>query len=286
MFFKPTIMKIVSTGSTLSSPEFHEKRKRARRRRLYWWAAGVFTLLSVLIFLSRQEKFLVSAVSVEGAKTVNSEMVEAEVKEILSGHYLWLVPRSNFILYPRREVKSALLNEFPRFSAVDLELEGSRRLSVLVTEREPYALYCDSALSPENAAACYFLDKEGFIFDSAPSFSGSVYFIYARETPLATPLGRAFLPPGEFKPLSAFIERLEKLGIQPLALEVGADEFNLVLPHDAHLVWKRGSDLDLLYANLSAFLNDEAIKSQKDFLDRVSTLDLRTENKVFYRFKE
>ena len=279
-------MKIVSTGSTLSSPEFHEKRKKARRRRLYLWTAGALTLSALLTFLSRQEKFLISKAEVEGAKAVNQDEVISLVQSHLSGYYFWLLPRSNFVIYPRRDIKKSLFKEFPRFASVDLALEGTRLLSIVVVEREPFALYCASALLPDDASQCYFLDENGFIFDQAPSFSGHVYFIYAKDVPVEEPLGKEFLTPLEFKPLTRFANSLSILGINPLSMEVREEEVNLILPHQTRIRWRRSSDLNVLYSNLEAFLKDDAIKSEVNFLEKVSVLDLRTDNKVFYRFKE
>ena len=151
-------MKIVSTGSTLSSSEFHEKKKKARRRRLYIYIAGILALLALLTALSRQERFLISEVEVDGAKAVSQDEVVSIVQSRLGGYYLWLLPRSNFLIYPRRDIKKSLFREFPRFASIDLALEGTRLLSIVVVEREPFALYCASALLPENAFQCYFLD--------------------------------------------------------------------------------------------------------------------------------
>ncbi len=278
-------MKIVSTGSTLSSPEFHQKRKRARRVRLALWLGGMLALLLLLIFLSRQEQLLIAEVMVEGAKVVSEEAVELSVRQLLAGHYLGLVPRANALVYPRRQIEESLLKDFPRFRSLELTLDGLRMLKVKVLEREPFALYCASATGPENTTACYFLDEEGFIFDWAPSFSGTVYFVYAVREPFDNPQGQEFMPAREFKALARFIETLSALGLNPLALELGEDELNLVLSYDARLIWRRSSDLDHLYSNLEAFLNEDSIRNQKDFLKKLFTLDLRTENKVFYKFK-
>ncbi|MDO8424293.1 MAG: hypothetical protein Q7S54_01635, partial [bacterium] len=211
-------MKIVSTGSTLSSPEFLEKRNKARRRRTTFWIAGILALLVIAVIISRREEFLISEVSVSGAIVVKEEDIALAVEAIISGHYLFLVPKGNALIYPGGQIEKKLLQAFPRLSAVAASLEGMRLLRIDAAEREPFALYCSSALSPEDASECYFLDDNGFIFDEAPSFSGSVYFIYAKVPPLPEPVGREFLPTEEFKPLSQFIGSLEDLGIEPLAL--------------------------------------------------------------------
>ncbi|MDO8565519.1 MAG: hypothetical protein Q7R67_02790, partial [bacterium] len=279
-------MKIVSTGSTLSSPQFLEKRLRARRRSQRWWAIGALTLLIIVIVVSRQEKLLIADVTVEGARVVKEEDVVAMAKQILAGNYLGLMPKRNALIYPGQKVEETLLKEFPRFSAVAASLEGLRLLRIDVAEREPFALYCASVLNPEEAGECFFLDDQGFIFDQSPLFSGAVYFIYTFKPTLEEPLGKQFLPTADFGVLAQFIENLPVLGIEPLAVEVGVEEFTIILAHEARMRIGRLSNLNLIYSNLSAFLGDEVITAQVDFIQKISELDLRTENKVFYKFRE
>ena len=278
--------RIVSTGATLSSPEYRDKKLKERRKKLILWGSGILLLLLASIVTLRLERFKISVVKVEGANVISEEVVSRNVKETLSGSYLWVVPKANAAIYPRGRVLENLEKEFPRFKTASLSLTGPKSIMVSVEERDPYALYCPSALNPENASDCYFLDREGFIFDEAPAFSGSVYFIYAFSKPLSESKGSQMIPVEEFKPLSELIEGLESLHLEPLALEIGEDEAALFLKNGAKVLWKMEDDPLKLYSNLEAFLSSDAIRRDKEFLEKISVLDLRTENKVFYRFKE
>ncbi|MBX4181748.1 hypothetical protein KW807_02695, partial [Candidatus Parcubacteria bacterium] len=239
-------MKIVSTGSTLFSSEQYEKKLKAKRRRLIITSIIIVAILVGAVFVSRLRALRIHEVNVVGASVVSPEKIKEVVKDVISGYYLWLIPRDNALLYPRSSIKEFLTRKFPRLNSIDLSVEGLERLNITVTEREPFALYCASALAPEDAHSCYFLDQSGFIFDQAPAFSGTVYFIYALEEPYLEPQGKQYLSIEEFKPLSTFINNLPALGLEPLALELGDKETNLVLAHGARIVWKRGDDLSHL----------------------------------------
>ena len=102
---------------------------------------------------------------------------------------------------------------------------------------------------------------------------------------LEDPLGKEFMPVATFGALAQFVEDLPALGIEPLAAEVGQEEIIIILRGEARMRLRRESDLALIHSNLAAFLGDESIRVQTDFIQRVAELDLRTENKVFYRFK-
>lgn len=277
--------RIVSTGATLSSPEFRNKKIKEKRRKRVLWSTGAAVFIIGLILVLRMERLSISAIQVEGAQVITEEEVGRNVKETLSGSYLWLIPKSNVAIYPRLTVSRNLEKQFPRFNSVSLSLTGPTELLVTVTEREPYALYCPTALQAPNASGCFFLDREGFIFDEAPDFSGSVYFIYSLLDPISDPKGKQFISPEEFASLSRFIERLTKLSFEPLSLERGAEETLLFIRGGARIVWKSKDNLEKLYSNIESFFESEAVEENPDFMVNLSLLDLRTENKVFYKFE-
>lgn len=277
--------KIVSTGRTLFSEENYQKRKQVRKKKMTFWAVVFLILLIAVVLVSRIGKFQVGEVRVEGAQVIPPEEIIKSVLESFSGNYFWLIPKSNVMIFPRGKVREDLFEKFPRFSSVELSLEDTTLLAK-VEERKPFALYCPSAERPEDAAACFFLDETGFIFDEAPAFSGTVYFVYSVLPTLENPKGSQLLPEENFRKLDAFIQALKKFGFEPIAVEVGSIETRLTLPHNSYVIWNSQDDLTLLYSNLEAFFNSEAIKSQPGFAAKLKSLDLRTENKVFYTFKK
>lgn len=279
-------MKIVSTGGTISTFEYLEKKLRARRRRWVFTGFSLLILLIVAVVLSRQEKLRIQEVLVTGAHVTPVEDISAAATEALAGYYFWLVPKDNAVIYPRAYVRSVLSRTFSRLSSVSLSLTGLTVLNIDVVEREPFALYCKEVLvSVEDSPSCYFLDETGFIFDSAPFFSTGVYFIYALETPLENPLGVAIMPQAEFEILDKFIVSLEPLLGQSQGVSLSPTEARLFLEHKLTLLWRREDDMSHLLSNLESFLTSPTIKEQKNFLQNLEELDLRTEDKVFYKFR-
>lgn len=273
-------MKIVSSGRVLNSREFYEKKKRRRRIQLILLSVGFLSILSSLVYLSRQERFLIVEIAVSGENVIDREEIARAARHLLDDYYLWVIPRANAFIYPRRAVKRSLIAEFPRLKSLDLNLDGQHKLFITVEERKPFALYC------ANISDCFFLDEEGFIFANAPSFSSGVYFVYVTEDPVLNPIGKRFITIEEFKSLSRFKEALAVLSIEPSALEVGDSEYRLSIFDSGQIIWRRESNLALIESNLEAFLSDNSIRAQENFLERILYLDLRTENKVFYKFRD
>jgi cell division septal protein FtsQ len=271
-------MKIVSSGRALNSAEFYKKKKKRRRIKFVLILLGVLAIIGALVYLSRLERFLIIDVTVVGENIVDKGDTIQAVQQLINGYYLWVIPRDNTFLYPRRIIKQRLIEGFSRLESVDLNLDEFRTLVVTVKERIPFALYCV-------ADECFFLDKEGFIFALAPSFSDGVYFVYSTEEPIDNPIGKQLTSTENFESLLGFMKILPTLNLHPMAMKITVDDYNLLLSNGGRLIWRREDDPVLLRSNLEAFLSDDSIKVQEDFLEKVLYLDLRTTNKVFYKFK-
>ena len=280
-------MKIISSSGGLFSPEFYKKKQKAKKIKLIisFILLLIFLVLAVLFF--RWEKFIINEVAIAEEIAVDREEITKLVNKELSGYYFFVIPRNNAFLYQKSLIKEKLLKEFPRFRSLDLKLERFKKLVITALEREPFALYC---LDTDN---CFFLDEGGYIYAKAPSFSDGVYFVYKTAMPIESPMGQSLMVENDFRGLNKFLNALPNLGVEASVIELDEDDYRLCLKSGpstplrtgGEIVWRRETEVGVIYSNLEAFLSDEAIKSQPDFLDRVSRLDLRTDNKVFYRFK-
>jgi len=284
-------MKIISSSGGLFSPEFYKKKQKAKHLKLAVGVSVFIAFVITVILFFRWEKFLISEVVIAEDIMVDRSEVKQSVEQELEGYYFYLIPKSNAFIYKLNNPKDRLLGKFPRFTFLNLDLEGFQKLVVSASEREPFALYC---VEVEN---CFFLDESGFIFAKAPLFSEGVYFIYKDDEPLTEPIGQRFLlenparttdivqSGGEFRGLQKFLDNLPHLGINVHTLEMGSNEYRAVLESGAKILWKMEAEPGLIYSNLEAFLSNEAIISEKDFLEKIEHLDLRTEDKVFWKFK-
>lgn len=273
---------------SIHSPEFLKKRRRLYRIRLIVAASIVTLLLAASVYVSHQSKFLISDIALVGNSVTSDEEIESLVRGVLAGKYMWIFPRSNELIFPRSELKEVLSREIPRLRSVELGVDGPQVLTVSVEERTPHGLYCEVIVSTSNPEECYFLDEDGLIFSRAPSFSGEVYFLYSKVELPPEPLGHMFMPAEEFRSLGEFTSKLEGLGVELRAFEVQspADEHHLILSHGGRIMWNASEDLASVSRDLEAFLLDEEVTGQRDFLGKVLYIDLRFENKVFYKFKE
>lgn len=273
------MVRLVSTGRTISTSEYVEKRNRAKKKRRILATSLVLATLLVLVVVSRLPQLQIKNVVVTGAPATGPDSVKAEIEEVLAGRYFWLIPHSNVLLYRKGAMKEMLAASHPRFSRIDVSLEGLETLTVDVDEREPFALYCESD------ERCWFLDNKGFIFDQAPSFSDGVYLEFSAEPKPEDPQGKFLLPTAAFESIADFVTALFSFRFEPWSIAILPDSIVITTKGAQTITVSREGDFARAKSNLEDFLNSPSIKAQGDFVQKVSKLDLRTEDKVFYTFK-
>jgi len=278
-------MKIVSSGKGIHSPEFHKKKRREQTVRLVVALLFVVVFVAIPIYLLKTKRFLISSVEVRGNSVTKTEEIEQIIKDKIIGNYLWIFPRSNDLLYPKGEIKNTLFQNIPRLSAITVSLSNPNLISISVEERKPFALYCVDTLNLNNPTGCFFLDKTGYIFSEAPAISGGVYFVYTNEPVFDLPLRQSLLNPNRFSEVSSFVGSLSSIGLSPKVFIDKGDEFNLVLPNGATVMWKSSANLDTIHSDLESFLSDPNFIKENNALQRILYIDLRFGNKVFYKFK-
>jgi hypothetical protein len=275
------MVKIISSGKALHSPEFHTKKKEERRSRFWIVLIVVLVLVGAVVLVLRLRSLQVTNIEVLGASASRTEEVTHSIETALVGNYLWLIPHRNTLLLPRKKILAQVVTDTPRINSVQLNLTDLNTLTISIEERLPYGLYCLNH-TDFIQSNCYFLDQDGFIFARSPAFSGYVYFIYSRPME-GEPLRQYFLPPTEFAKLRTFVEGAKTLNIESRALEIEGDKYVLVLSGDARIIWNSNSEPEKVLSNLEAFLTSDIVAGDKEFFNQLQYIDLTVGNKVFYK---
>lgn len=260
------------------SPELRDKRrKRLIQIFVFYIGAGLILAVS-LVLLLRIDWFKIKSVEVAGNSVESSKNISDITKAQLSGHYLYFIPKSNFLLYPRRSLKGELLNSFKRFEAVDVSYEGDNTLLVDVEERKPLWLWCEDK-------DCYFMDKDGYVFAKAPNFSGNVYLRASGglNNEGGEIIGSKFANNWNFEELKAFVEAIKDRGFVPVGIAITPER-------DAEFLLKNGEVIKLsptkslasAYADLENALASGLLSSEAP----LQYIDLRFDNKIFYKARE
>ncbi len=280
--------------NVLNSPRLAELKKSRRREfenKILVCLLAVAILLGFLSYFSHLPILNISLVQASGNSVVSTKAIQDVVNKEISGNYWRLFPRTNIFIYPENKIKAELAKDFPRLETINLSIKKNKILTISVTERAPKYAWCNGT-DPEK---CYFMDDNGYIFDSAPFFSGQIYFKFYGKTDMTgdSPKGSTFAP-GLFTKLIQLKDTLAGMNLKPVSLnfkDTGDIEMNLSPGTTAgatnpKIVLSKDEDFQNIVENLDSALSTEPLLS--NFKNKYSTLeyiDLRYGNKVYYKFK-
>jgi hypothetical protein len=289
--------------NVLNSPRLLELKRHRRRvvfKKILLYLLGLTVIFVLLIYLSRLNSLNISKVEILGNRMLETEAVKKTVADQVAGYYFRFFPKTNIFFYPQDAIKNELQNKFKRLNDINLSIKDNNVLEVFLTERTAKYLWCGPDLGAEllnklrSSAAtepCYFMDENGYIFDEAPYFSGTVYFKF-----FGAPSAESYFFKQDFKQLTAFKDVLLDLGLKPMALYVTNDgDVEIFLSKgssslfttEPKIIFKLGTDFQNVIENLETALNTEPLKSKfKNKYSSLEYIDLRFGNKVYDKFLE
>lgn len=284
--------------NVVSSPRLSELKKRRRRgvfNKFFICFSAFLVIFITLSYFSRLDRFNISEIQIVGNKVLESELLKEEASKHIIGEYLWFFPKTNFLIYPKRQIETELKDKFKRIKDINLSIKTNNILEISLVEREALYTWCGEVIPVLNSNSnqkCYFMDSDGFIFDEAPYFSGGVYFNFYGKTDSngENPSGFYFLQ-NKFKEIVLLKNITKEMGLAPVAFWLdNKGDVNFALSKEPTMgptiIFKLDSNFEQIAENLDAALTTEPLKSE--FKNKYSSLlyiDLRFGNKVYYKFK-
>jgi hypothetical protein len=164
-----------------------ERRKKKQILIVSAVVGAVVFFVGGAIWLSRIDALQIKTITVEGAGSALKKNIQTVADEELEKKIWFVFPRRNTLLFSKSAIEKRLLTE-PKIKTVEIDRFGFSEIKIIITERAPFALWCEKFVEqkaataikvetkPESVSDCYFVDNEGFIYARAPFFSGHVFF--------------------------------------------------------------------------------------------------------------
>jgi cell division septal protein FtsQ len=261
----------------LPQSRLRARRKRMRARLALVAAGAVVLLLAIVVGLSYLPFLQVHSVEVSGTKTLATSTVAAYIEGQIAGRYLFVIPKRNIFLYPKRAIEGDLLKRFPELRGADVHASDFHTIAADVVEREPKALWCQGT-------QCFLMDQEGVAYAYAPADAGS-FVRYQGHTDGAS-LPRQYLTPEMFESLFALVDAIsQKLPDTPVET-VSVDSQN-----DAEATLSNGFVLKFALGDAGGdvFERFTLALTSGPFLEHglgeFLYLDLRFGDKLYYKLK-
>lgn len=259
------------------------KRKKKRTIRLIVTCLCVMVFVIGIAYATHLPGVTIAKIEIRGNDTISASAVEAVVEEETKGSYLKLFSKKNTWLYPENNILKTISLEFPQVASVFIS-SVDKTLSVNITEREPFALWCRDFDKKE----CFFMDKAGFMYTEAPEFTGPVYLVFTGSVEAENPIGNFYLSKSDFPKIISFIESLKKLKMKPEGVYISSSgDGTVYLPKSEEgevrkVLFTFGGTLEKAIENLIPFLLEIKLVNSAGSID-VQYIDIRFGNKIFYK---
>lgn len=289
----------MSKKNTINSPRLNEirrKRHKALRNKVLFFSFLFIFLLTLASFALHIKKINIKNIEIVGNKVVENKDIIKIAENELNGNYLWIFPKSNFLIYPKNNIKNKLTTNLTRLNNISISTKDSETLLIETNEYEGKYLWCgiNPVAEMDITNKCYFMDSSGYIFDEAPYFSGEIYFkifgnSFNAQLNNNNPIGSSFLKEN-FNNLISFKNSLEMMGIQSYSFVLDENgDGNMFISKNltgAKIIFKINSDYPKIIGNLESIINTEPLASTiKNKLNTLNYIDLRFGNKVYYKLQ-
>lgn len=289
MFFKKRVenKKIINRqlkgSSGVWKKKYRENHDSGFWSRLFFRIILLLFLGAVIYILFFSRFLLVNSVEVEGAVNVDASIIREMAQKEIEGSYLKYLQKSNFIILNAKEIRRDISSAFKIIEKVETKIKFPDKLIIKISEREP-------ALIVPNDSKCFVVDNKGMVFDEIEC--GMSYFnqeisVLVNEKNKEITLGENYLDPEYIDFISVARSEMENELEIKLEKEMRTPS---IISSDIRMKTQEGwmiylneklsarKELEMFQVVLENKINPE---QRKD----LEYIDLRTENKVFYKFK-
>ncbi len=256
----------------------------AKRRRVRIALAGLVGAVVVGVIcgasvLSYLPALAVHTLTTKGLQTIHENTFTHTIYTQTASAYWGLFSKQNIALYPTRSLEVALAYEFPRIKTVDVHRAGMHEVVAIVSEREPWALWCGE--TGLESTPCFYVDETGFVFEQAPNVREDLPGIIA-TLPEGETL-RAQIAPEYFAHIVALARAVEnETELSVRSINITENELVLHINPD----WALKINLDDTENFLSSFkaiLDTDGLRAR---IEEVEYIDMRFGERIYYRLRQ
>ncbi|PJE58160.1 MAG: hypothetical protein COU81_02210 [Candidatus Portnoybacteria bacterium CG10_big_fil_rev_8_21_14_0_10_36_7] len=274
------------------SPQYKGKRRKSlKQKKLFELVKNkiiIYIVLTSIILGGLVYLFVCSDVfkirefEVSGARENINNSVLSIAKDYSVEKVAKLIGRDNFWFFSFNQLKGKLFDKYPVLENVKVGHSGLHKVTIELQEKSPVALYCQVIKNLGNISRCFFLDKKGIAYLSAPEIEGGKLPILKRNSDGEIKIGSSVIDPTIFQKVNDVLNTLEAN-----LPEVEAKEFiltnNLELELRTNEAWVVYFDITRDLKQQVLNLKQLLIEQIKDKRASISYIDLRIEGRVYYK---
>ncbi len=262
---------------------------RAKKRRLFFVRSGIVSffflvLLFGLAIFSGHEKVIIKEIKISGNISVSENDILNIFNQNTANRYWYLFAKKNFLIFPRLQIKQALLSEIKNIQNVNISWTGWGKVQIAIDERKPHSVWCSNDPKALDQS-CFFVDKDGYIYSKAPIFSGSVFIKNYGDCADCEPIGKYFLNKLLYTELFNLISILAENNLKVISLIYEEGNFKFVLESGPQIIFNNKSNqigdssFDRVFTNLFTAISTKDLDLETEAY-KIDYIDLRFANKI------
>lgn len=256
--------------------------KRRRRGKIVNKFYAFFLLLiilsSIVSLLTFVDYFKIKDIDVVGVNNASIEAIKDSVSDMLSGRLFFIFAKDNLFFLPRKQIKETLPSEYKIIDKISLNFLNKNSFQIEIVERNPKALWC--RFEYPSIEDCYFIDKTGLLYLQSPNTTANTLLRYYGSVK-EDPIGKYFESTDDFKKFYSFNESLKKMNFPIVAFsKYDESEFRSTMNTGTYIILNKQIDLNKALESLESILRESIVKTDKDSISKIKSIDLRFGNKI------
>lgn len=262
----------------LLSRRERRKRQLLRRLRLYTFLGLTFAVFwGIYYLISETALFQIKKINFRGQeKTTAGQILPEIIIPFYQTYPAQFFGFKNIFLWP----EGALFSKNPLLENIVIQKNiWQKEINIQINERQKEGLWCLFQEPTATATDCFWFDKNGIAFARAPFGDGELIIRIHETAPAEKTIhpGELLLKKEFFNHLQQIIEQLKRdFSVREIFWQEKNFEITAQIPNGPKLFFNVRFDPT---ANLAAL---RKIK-EKENLKRFSYIDLRVQNRIFYR---
>jgi len=264
----------------------HEKKKSGISWGKFFYWIVLLAFLGVMAYALFFAGFLsINQTDISGFKELDREAVAEVVNSHISGKYLGFLEKNNLLLVRSGFLKKDLKNRFKKIESADVRKKFPNALLVSIKEKESALIFC-------HGDDCFVIDKNGTAYSekdySWPEIRENRLITLRDFGEKSIKLGDEILSPGYLN----YILNIENKIRDNLNVEMAkeyetpsrvSDDIRGITAEGWKIFFNQNVDLQKEINMLRIVLDEKVGNEKRKDLEYV---DLRSDNKVYYKFKE
>lgn len=254
------------------------------------WARFLFYVLlmafmGVCVFVLFFSAYMqLEKTTVTGNQEIAAEEIVTVANQYLAGKYLGIFPHNNFLLISRQGLERNILDAFKKIRVVSVSKKFPNELNIQIEERKSLLVWC-------GGDKCYLIDDKGYAYQEADFASREIQENHllkiSQSDGKQIELGKQVMDEDMVKYYTEVREAFARKAGIALGEEV---QINSRLAEDGVIKAQQGFDVLVNFsipaersAELMKIFLEKQYKGQD--LNNLAYVDLRVENKIFYKLK-